>query len=122
VNNTAYKYINLTNLRENTFGDISIFTEIMEMFLVDIDVFLNLLNSEITKRNWPKLFQGTHKIKPNISMFGIFSLESSILKLENCFRKEEDLQEVDSLSRFVIYSLNEVKKEIQIELKQLRHE
>jgi Hpt domain len=122
VNNTAYKYINLTNLRENTFGDISIFTEIMEMFLVDIDVFLNLLNSEISKRNWPKLFQGTHKIKPNISMFGIFSLESSILKLENCFRKEEDLQEVDSLSRFVIYSLNEVKKEIQIELKLLSHE
>lgn len=122
MNNTAYKYINLTNLRENTFGDISIFTEIMEMFLVDIDVFLNLLNSEISKRNWPKLFQGTHKIKPNISMFGIFSLESSILKLENCFRKEEDLQEVDSLSRFVIYSLNEVKKEIQIELKLLSHE
>jgi len=122
VNNTTYKYINLDSLRENTFGDISILTEIMEMFLVDIDVFINLLNSEISKQNWPKLFQETHKIKPNISMFGIFSLETSILKLENCFRKEEELHEVDALSRFVVSSLNEVKKEIQIELKLLRHE
>ena len=122
MNNTTYKYINLDSLRENTFGDISILTEIMEMFLVDIDVFINLLNSEISKQNWPKLFQETHKIKPNISMFGIFSLETSILKLENCFRKEEELHEVDALSRFVVSSLNEVKKEIQIELKLLRHE
>jgi len=122
VNNTTYKYINLDSLRENTFGDISILTEIMEMFLVDIDVFINLLNSEISKQNWPKLFQETHKIKPNISMFGIFSLETPILKLENCFRKEEELHEVDALSRFVVSSLNEVKKEIQIELKLLRHE
>ena len=122
MNNTTYKYINLDSLRENTFGDISILTEIMEMFLEDIDVFINLLNSEISKQNWPKLFQETHKIKPNISMFGIFSLETPILKLENCFRKEEELHEVDALSRFVVSSLNEVKKEIQIELKLLRHE
>ena len=122
MNNTTYKYINLDSLRENTFGDISILTEIIEMFLEDIDVFINLLNSEISKQNWPKLFQETHKIKPNISMFGIFSLETSILKLENCFRKEEELHEVDALSRFVVSSLNEVKKEIQIELKLLRHE
>jgi len=122
VNNTTYKYINLDSLRENTFGDISILTEIMEMFLEDIDVFINLLNSEISKQNWPKLFQETHKIKPNISIFGITSLEGSILKLENCFRKEEELHEVDALSRFVVSSLNVVKKEIQIELKLLRHE
>jgi HPt (histidine-containing phosphotransfer) domain-containing protein len=122
MNNTSYKYINLTSLKENTFGDISILIEIMEMFLGDIDGFVNSLATEIHKQNWPKLFQETHKIKPNISMFGIVSLETSILKLENCFRKEEELQEVEALSEFIIAGLTEVKKEIQIELKLLCHE
>jgi HPt (histidine-containing phosphotransfer) domain-containing protein len=122
VNNTSYKYIDLTDLKENTFGESSIIIEIMHMFLKDIDGFINILNNEIYNQNWPKLFQETHKIKPNISMFGIMILKDSIIKLENCFRKEEELQEVQELSKFIIACLKEVKKEIRNELKSLPDE
>jgi len=122
MNNTTYKYIDLDQIKEYTFGDLPTLKMLLELFIQGIDEFVNDLNKEVNSQNLPELFQAAHKIKPNISMFGIDSLEDPILELESCFRNEENLHKVDALTEKVVQTLKEVKKEIHIELKTLSHE
>ena len=122
MNNTTYRYINLQKLKEDTFGDITILRMIMELFIEGVDEYLNTLNDELPNKNWHELFQQTHKIKPNITMFGIHALVEPILELETCFRDEENLDKVDSLVSIISEDLICARKELQIELKSMPNE
>lgn len=117
-----YKYVDLQNLKEDTFGDIDIFKEIIELFIELIEEYIKVLNEELGNKNWPVLFKATHKIKPNINMFGIKALEPIILKLDYNFRNEQNLDDVDSLVKTSIVIFNEVKKELLNELNAMRDE
>lgn len=122
MNNVNYQYIDLTSIKEDTYGDVSILKEIMGFFIEIIDEYIAVLNEEIPKKNWESLFKATHKIKPNISMFGISKLESIILELENNFRNETNLETVDELANYVLKILVEVKSEIELELESMPNE
>ena len=117
-----HQYIDLQSLKENTFDDVSIMQEIMTLFIELIDEYFAVLNTELPNENWEALFKATHKIKPNISMFGISQLEPTILKLENNFRKEENLDTVNSLVEYTLTVFKEVRKEIITELKAMTNE
>ncbi len=116
MNHTTYSYINLQSIKEDTFGDTDILRTILELFIEGIDEYLNVLEEELPNKSWQPLFQETHKIKPNITMFGVTSLIDPILVLETCFRKEQDLDKVDYLVELIVSNLKEAKKEIQLEL------
>ncbi|WP_169301351.1 Hpt domain-containing protein [Pontimicrobium aquaticum] len=121
MNQTAYSYINLQSLKEETFGDKEILNTILELFVEGIDEYLATIEKELPTKNWQPLFQETHKIKPNIAMFGIASLVDPILELETCFRKEMHLEKIDDLVELVVQNLIHVKKEIQFELNVMSH-
>lgn len=120
--NTTYRRIDLQNLKEDTFGDTTILRMVIELFIEEIDEFLVTLKNELPNKNWPVLFQATHKIKPNITMFGIFSLELSILEMETYFRNEENLNTIDELVNTSIPVFDDVKIELQTELKLMNNE
>lgn len=122
MNDTTYRYINLQKIKEDTFGDITVLRMIIELFIEGVDEYLDTFNNELPNKNWQILFQETHKIKPNVSMFGIETLVEPILELETCFRNEESLDKVDALVNIVIPSFIEVKKELQTELKSMPNE
>jgi chemotaxis protein histidine kinase CheA len=117
VLNQHYQYINLHSLKENTFDNVSIQKEIMLLFLEIIDEYLLALREELPKQNWNKLYKATHKIKPNITMFGIEFLEPIILKLENNFRTEQNLDTVNTLTTTCVTIFKKVIVEIETELK-----
>jgi HPt (histidine-containing phosphotransfer) domain-containing protein len=112
-----YQYINLQSLKENTFDDLSIQKEIMILFLELIDEYIHVLNQELPKKNWNELFKATHKIKPNINMFGIDALEPIILKLDHDFRTEQNLDTVNTLTTTCVNIFKKVIIEIETELK-----
>jgi HPt (histidine-containing phosphotransfer) domain-containing protein len=112
----TYKHINLLSLKENTGGIIDIEIELLQLFSDIIDEFITSLEKELPKRNWQKLYDATHKIKPNVSMFGISSMESIIDELENNFRLEENLENIDNTVKTIVYKFKEIKKEIEWEL------
>ena len=122
MNQINSQYINLQSLKEDTFGDETILKEIIALFIELIDEYTSVLNKEISRKNWQALFQATHKIKPNIFMFGISSLENTILELDLNFRNEVNLDLVDDLVREAVFILNEVKKELLMELKLMADE
>ena len=122
MNETTYRFIDLQSIKEDTFGDQTMLRMVIELFIEGIDEYTTTLNSELPNKNWQALFQATHKLKPNISMFGVFSLESAFLELESCFRNEENLHKVDELAQLCLSTFEQVKVELQSELKTLPDE
>lgn len=119
MDNLTYKYINLQSLKENTGGIIDIEIELMHLFNDIVEEFINTLERELPNKNWQKLYDAVHKIKPNIHMFGISSMEVIISELENNFRNEENLENIDDTVKDVVRSFKEIKKEIKLELHSL---
>lgn len=112
-----YQYIDLQSLKEDTLGNAEIQREIMVMFLKLIEEYDDVLNSELPNKNWEALYSATHRIKPNIRMFGITKLEPVILELEDKLRKEENLGGIDELFHTVQIGFKEVKNELELEFK-----
>lgn len=117
-----YQYIDLDILKESTFDEASIIKEIMELFLEIIDEYLEALTLQFPTKSWNLLFKATHKIKPNISMFGISKLEPTILQLESNFKNEQHLETTDALVNDCFVVFKEVKREILTELKSMSNE
>lgn len=122
MNSIQYNYIDLQSIKDDTFGDIEILRMIMELFIEGIDEYVDTLNNELPNQNWQELFKATHKIKPNISMFGITKLVPTILELESNFKNEQSLYSVDALVSFSIPIFRQVKIELQTELKLMPNE
>src|SRR5690606_6915502 len=97
-------------------GIIDIEIELLQLFNDIIDEFIATLEIELPKRNWQKLYDATHKIKPNVNMFGISSMESTIGELETNFRCEEKLENIDETVKTVVSAFKEIKIEIEMEL------
>lgn len=116
------KYIDLKTIKEDTFNEVPILKMVIELFIEGIDEFVDVLNQEIKNKNWHALFKATHKIKPNISMFGIAALEPVILELEDNFRLEQNLENIDGLVNSSIHIFKHVKVELHTELKSLNNE
>lgn len=119
---SAYTYIDLNSLRENTYGNVPVEREIMRLFIDIIDEYLDILDKELPNKNWKELYDATHKIKPNISMFGIYSMESTIKEIETSFRNEVNLEGIEEVTEGVKCIFKEVKKELQIELNSLAND
>lgn len=115
----TYNYLNLESLRDQTGGNLTIEIEFMELFNDIVDEFIACLEKELPNKNWQKLYDATHKIKPNVTLFGIYNLESVIEELENNFRREENLEKIDDIVKSVIDAFKEIKKEIEWELNSL---
>ena len=117
MNTLEYEYIDLQTIKADTFGDADILKMIIELFVEGIDEYVDVLNMEMPKKEWHNLFKATHKIKPNISMFGITKLEPTILQLEHNFKNEENLEAVDKLVESSISIFKQVRVELLTELK-----
>ena len=115
----TYKYINLRSLKENTGGIIDIEIELLQLFGEIVDEFIATLERELPKKNWQHLYEAAHKIKPSVTMFGISSMELTIGELENNFRREQNLENIDVKVKEVIGTFKEIKKEIEWELNSL---
>jgi HPt (histidine-containing phosphotransfer) domain-containing protein len=122
MNKLEPQYIDLRSLKEDTLGDIEVLKMIVEMFIEGIDEYVSIINDELGHKNWQVLFKATHKIKPNISMFGITQLEPTILQLESDFENEENLDTIDKQLNTCLDIFGQVKTELQAELKTMEHE
>jgi len=91
----------------------------IELFIDEIDEFVEGSTHGLKNKNWKKLFEVTHKIQPNITMFGIPQLEKTAHILANNLRKEKELHSVEELINQCNKVFLEVKKELKSELKSI---
>jgi PAS domain S-box-containing protein len=114
------KYTNLKFLKEETLNEATIMKLLIELFFKDLKEYMQLLEEKVSQKKWQELYKATHKIKPSISMFGITKLKPIILSLENKFKEEKELEEVNSLVKKCKNIIVNVKKELKGELKSLK--
>ncbi|NLP56653.1 PAS domain-containing hybrid sensor histidine kinase/response regulator [Lutibacter sp. B1] len=117
--NKITKFIDLHFLRKETLNETSILKLLIELFIKDINEYLKTLDEDFKTKNWKKLFEATHKIKPSISMFGISKLEPTIHLLDNRFRNETQLEDIETHINLCKEILSKVKKELSAELKSI---
>ncbi|MCF6180489.1 response regulator [Lutibacter sp.] len=116
----SYKHINLEFLEKETLNESTVLVLLIELFFKDLKAYMQLLDEKVKLKKWQDLYKETHKIKPSISMFGITKLEPIVFSLEQKFKEEIDLEDVDSLVKKGKSIIVNVKKELKIELKSLR--
>ncbi len=121
MHKTEYTHINLQAFKELTFEDLEIQKEIIEAFFEILEEYKTVLHSELPNKNWQALFKATHKIKPNINMFGITELESIMQELEDNFRNEENLDSLEPMVGYSLDILKQVKTELENELKTIHN-
>ena len=121
-NSNKQEYVNLKFIREETLNESSVLKLLIELFIADFEEFIAVSDVEFQNKNWAKLYEITHKIKPSISMFGISKMEPAIHALVKKFREEEELDNVETLLNVCKELFEHVKKELELELKNLSNE
>ncbi|MFZ3273321.1 MAG: PAS domain S-box protein [Lutibacter sp.] len=116
------KYIDLKFLYEETQGESSILILLIESFLKDFNEFFEVVDKEFKHKNWPALYEATHKIKPSITMFGISQMGPIIHVLAQKFREEKNLEDAETLLNSCKEIFKHVNEELLIELKSLKNE
>jgi len=110
-------YIDLRPLKEEVDGNITVCQMLINSFITDIDGYINAMNIEVSSYNLPKLYQVAHKIIPSIRIFNIKKLEPIIIQLESELKREENLELINKNINSSIEIFNQVKIELQNELK-----
>jgi len=114
------KLINLEFLEKETLNESTVLELLIELFFKDIKEYMQLLDEKLPQKMYLELYRATHKIKPSISMFGIKKLEPVILSLEQKFKEEKELDNIDALVKKCKSIIVNVKKELKVELKSLK--
>ncbi|MBI9040014.1 response regulator [Lutibacter sp.] len=116
------KYTDLEFLKQESLNETSILVLLIQLFLKDLDEYVKVVTKEIKTKNWEALHRATHKIKPNISMFGISKMETMIHSLMRNLEKKENLDGVEVVLNNCKEIIEKVKEELVEELKMLENE
>ncbi|WOD42778.1 Hpt domain-containing protein [Hwangdonia lutea] len=122
MNNVKSPYLDLQPLKEDTKNNKDIYVKLIELFLMSIDEYIEVMDKELNTLNWPKLFSVTHKMISSIRMFGASGLEPIMLELECDFRDQNNLERIHKHVNSTLNIFNQVKKELQTELKLIEND
>ncbi len=121
-NTKSEKYTDLEFLKQESLNETSILVLLIQLFIKDLDEYVQVVTKEIKTKNWEILHRATHKIKPNISMFGISKMEPLVHTLMKKLEKREDFDNVSTLLNECKQIIEKVKEELKEELKILENE
>lgn len=91
-------YTDLTYLKEITGGESSIVTEMVEMFIEQVDEFKVNLNKFLEEKNWVELGKEAHKAKSSVLIVGMEELGKNLKKLQLLTEEEN---EIDTYADYV---------------------
>ncbi len=114
------QFIDLTQFREETFGEKEIMIAIIESFLTEFDAFLMNVSEGAKIENWELVYAETHRIKPSVSLFGIQKMIPLISDLDSNSRNKVDLITIPDLISNCERIFKVVKNELNYELEKLQ--
>ena len=121
IHNIDETCIDLKFLRGETYNESSLLILLIKSFSKEIEEFLMIVDKEFKNKNWNELHKATHKIKPSVSMFGISKLDPIIYKLEDRFKEEKELENIEETINSCKQLFVQVKLELLTELKTLEN-
>lgn len=106
----------LSYLREIAMGDEDTVIEITEAFLDDVPHTLEKMKNHFANKEWEKLYEQAHKIKPNLQYMGMDQARELILEIEEQARTEnieDDLgQKIEKIDDLCSQAIDELSSKI----------
>ena len=104
--------IDLSYLREVTGDSNDIMKEMLELFLNDTPVALELLQDKCKESDWDVIRAEAHKIKPSFMFVGLQTCHEKLTIIENNARERKDIEEIHDPLDSVEGAFNSVTDEV----------
>ena len=111
--------IDLSYLREVASDNTEFMIEMIDIFLAQTPGYIDQLTAAIDQKDWSKMAELSHKIKPTMSFMGVESAKDTLGEIEYKSRKQVDyewiVEENDKLKKvfkIMLVKLEEKKKEL----------
>lgn len=88
--------IDLSYLKEVATGDTEFIIEMIDVFLLQTPGYIEQLTAAIDQKDWTKMADLSHKIKPTFTFMGVMSAKDSLQMIETKSRNQEDYDEIVS--------------------------
>lgn len=86
--------IDLTYLREVASGNTEFMIEMIDIFLEQTPTFVDDLTKAIEVKDWKKMSELSHKIKPTLAFIGVDSGRQVMEEIEKDARNQVDYDEI----------------------------
>ncbi|QEK50660.1 Hpt domain-containing protein [Pedobacter aquae] len=111
--------IDLSYLREVASENTEFMVEMIDIFLDQTPGYLSSLNDAIESKNWQKIAESAHKIKPTLGFMGIESARETMAEIELNASKQEDFENIvlkynqmQEVFKTIFIKLEEKKQEL----------
>jgi HPt (histidine-containing phosphotransfer) domain-containing protein len=82
--------IDLSYLKEVATGDTEFIIEMIDIFLMQTPGYVEQLTAAIDLKDWTKMADLSHKIKPTLAFMGVESAKNTLQEIETKSRNQED--------------------------------
>jgi len=115
------KNTDMTFLREISDGNDQFYREFIEMFLANTPVALQDLQESYASKQWERLRQTAHKIKPSFNYVGLKELNQLSAKVEELAKNRSESVEIEKMINRIIEVSAIALRELKEELKFIPH-
>ena len=111
--------IDLTYLRDVASDNTEFMIEMIDIFLAQTPGYVEQLTTAVDQKDWSKMAELSHKIKPTMSFMGVESAKNTLGDIETKSRNKEDYEgivaEFDKMKetfKIIFIKLEEKKLEL----------
>ena len=111
--------IDLSYLKEVASDNTEFIIEMIDIFLVQTPGYVDQLTEAVDHKDWSKIAELSHKIKPTLSFMGVESAKNTLGVIETKSRNQEDYEgivteynKMKEVFKVVFIKLEEKKKEL----------
>ena len=115
------KITDLSYLNDIAMGDKALITDMIELFLEGVPVSVEHLKSLIESKEWKRVAEIAHKLKPNLAYMGLNSAKDMLEQLEEDARKNENTEnlfhqasQIEKICNQAYVELNEMLDELRM--------
>lgn len=116
--NDNTKIVNLSYLNEMSEGESALIKEMIDIFFVQVDEFIEMMNTYLEQKDYDNLSKIAHKAKSSIAIMGMNELADDLKTLEIIAKKRE---EIDQYPKYIAKFENQCKLAVK-ELKEIYKE
>jgi len=115
------KCINLEYLRQRTKSKAALMSEMIEIYVEQTPILINMINESLAKSDWPSLKSAIHKLIPSFFIVGISkNYELIALQIQEYADLNQNLHLVQGLVAQIVVICNQACDELKIELDNLK--
>lgn len=109
---------NLDKINEMAEGDNDFIISVISVFLEEVPIDLEGLETAISSRDYENVYKLAHKIKPNVDLLGMEQTRATALEIETLGKNAANMDEIEQkfplLKKDVLQVISELQKDFDL--------